>query len=104
VSRRRRRGAHQHVVIAGAIVRHSFEKGHEWFRTGVLGMAVGSVSTLLFIAAQLLTTPDVLSSSDPRRLLWFVVPVGFVSGLTFDAVYRKLRTQDVTRIDVLNQL
>jgi hypothetical protein len=33
-----------------------------------------------------------------------VVPVGFVSRLTFDAVYRKLRTQDVTRSDVLNQL
>jgi hypothetical protein len=92
------------AAIAGAIVRHSFEKGHEWFRTGVLGMAVGSVSALLFIAAQLLTTPDVLSSSDARRLLWFVVPVGFVAGLTFDAVYRKLRSQDVTRSDVLNQL
>lgn len=92
------------AAIAGAIVRHSFEKGHEWFRTGVLGMAAGSVSALLFIAAQLLTTPDVLSSSDARRLLWFVVPVGFVAGLTFDAVYRKLRAQDVTRSDVLEQL
>jgi len=92
------------AATAGAIVRHSFEKGHEWLRTGVLGMAVGSVSALLFIAAQLLTTPDVLSSSDARRLLWFVVPVGFIAGLTFDAVYRKLRAQDVTRSDVLGQL
>ena len=92
------------AATAGAIVRHSFEKGHEWLRTGVLGMAVGSVSALLFIAAQLLTTPDVLSSSDARRLLWFVVPVGFIAGLTFDAVYRKFRAQDVTRSDVIDQL
>ena len=92
------------AATAGAIVRHSFEKGHEWLRTGVLGMAVGSVSALLFIAAQLLTTPDVLSSSEARRLLWFVVPVGFIAGLTFDAVYRKLRAQDVTRSDVIDQL
>ncbi len=92
------------AAIAGAIVRHSFEEGHEWFRTAVLGMAVGGVSALLFIAAQLLTTPDVLKSADARRLLWFVVPVGFVAGLTFDAVYRKLRAQDVTRSDVLNEL
>jgi hypothetical protein len=92
------------AAIAGAIVRHSFEAGHEWFRTAILGMAVGGVSALLFIAAQLLTSPDVLSSADARRLLWFVVPVGFVAGLTFDAVYRKLRAQDVTRSDVLNEL
>jgi len=92
------------AAIAGAIVRHSFDAGHEWFRTAILGMAVGGVSALLFIAAQLLTTPDVLTSPDARRLLWFVVPVGFVAGLTFDAVYRKLRAQDVTRSDVLDEL
>lgn len=92
------------AAIAGAIVRHSFEEGHEWFRTAVLGMAVGGVSALLFIAAQLLTTPDVLQSSDARRLLWFVVPVGFIAGLTFDVVYRKLRAQDVTHTDVLDKL
>ena len=84
-------------------MRHSFEDGHEWFRTAVLGMAAGGVSALLFIAAQLLTSPDVLKSADARRLLWFVVPVGFVAGLTFDAVYRKLRAQDVVRSDALGQ-
>lgn len=92
------------AAIAGAIVRHSFDKGREWFRTAILGMAVGGAAGLLFIAAQLLTSPDVLNTSDARRLLWFVVPVGFIAGLTFDTVYRKLRAQDVTRGDVLNQL
>lgn len=92
------------AAIAGAIVRHSFDEGHQWFRTAVLGMAVGGVSALLFVAAQLLTAPDVLTSPDARRLLWFVVPVGFIAGLTFDVVYRKLRAQDVTRSDVLSEL
>ena len=92
------------AFIAGAIVRHSFDRGHEWLRTAILGMAVGGAAGLLFIAAQLLTSPDVLSTADARRLLWFVVPVGFVAGLTFDAVYRKLRSQDVTRSDVLSEL
>jgi hypothetical protein len=91
------------AATSGAIMRHSFEDGHEWFRTAVLGMAAGGVSALLFIAAQLLTSPDVLKSADARRLLWFVVPVGFVAGLTFDAVYRKLRAQDVVRSDALGQ-
>ena len=96
-------GAPVLAATAGAIVRHSFDEGHEWFRTAILGMAAGGVACLLFIAAQLLTTPDILDSSDARRLLFFVVPVGFVAGLTFDDVYRKLRAADVTRSDVFQR-
>ena len=91
------------AATAGAIIRHSFDQGHEWFRTAVLGMAAGGVASLLFIAAQLLTTPDILESADARRLLFFLVPVGFVAGLTFDDVYRKLGATDVTRSDALNR-
>lgn len=96
-------GAPLLAATAGAIVRHSFDKGRDWFRTAVLGMAAGAVASLLFIAAQLLTTPNILESTDARRLLFFVVPVGFVAGLTFDDVYRKLRAEDVTRSNVLQQ-
>ncbi len=96
-------GAPLLAAISGAIVRHSFDKGRDWFRAAVLGMAAGAIASLLFIAAQLLTTPDILASADARRLLFFVVPVGFVAGLTFDDVYRKLRAQDVTRSNVLQQ-
>jgi hypothetical protein len=91
------------AAIAGAIIRHTFDEGHEWLRTAVLGMAAGAIASLLFVAAQLLTTPDVLESADARRLLFFVVPVGFIAGLTFDDVYRKLRAQDVARTDVLQR-
>jgi len=96
-------GAPLLAATAGAIVRHSFDGGREWFRTAILGMAAGAIASLLFIAAQLLTTPDILESADARRLLFFVVPVGFVAGLTFDDVYRKLRAEDVTRTNVLQQ-
>ena len=92
-------GAPVLAAAAGAIVRHAFDQGREWVKTAVVGMMVGGIAALLFIAAQLLTTPDVLESADARRLLFFVVPVGFVAGLTFDDVYRKLRGLDVTKTD-----
>jgi hypothetical protein len=94
-------GAPVLAAAAGAIVRHAFDEGREWLKTAVVGMMVGGISALLFIAAQLLTTPDVLESADARRLLFFVVPVGFIAGLTFDDVYRKLRGQDVTKTNAI---
>jgi len=92
-------GAPALAAAAGAIVRHVSDDGHEWVKTTVLGTMVGAVAALLFIAPQLLTSPDVLKSEDAARLLFFVVPVGFVAGLTYDDVYRKLRRQDVTKVD-----
>ena len=94
-------GAPVLAAAAGAIVRHAFDQGREWLKTAVVGMMVGGTSALLLVAAQLLTTPDVLQSADARRLLFFVVPVGFIAGLTFDDVYRKLRAQDVTKINAI---
>jgi hypothetical protein len=94
-------GAPVLAAAAGAIVRHAFDEGREWVKTAVLGMMVGGISSLLFIAAQLLTTPGVLESTDARRLLFFVVPVGFIAGLTFDDVYRKLRGLDVTKANAV---
>lgn len=96
-------GAPLLAATAGAIMRQAFDQGRDWLRTAVLGMAAGAIASLLFIAAQLLTTPDVLQSADARRLLFFVVPVGFIGGLTFDDVYRRLRSADVTRTNVLQQ-
>lgn len=89
------------AAASGAIVRNAFEESREWLKTAALGIMVGGISALLFVAAQLLTTPDVLQSADARRLLFFVLPVGFIAGLTFDDVYRKLRGQDVTKTDAL---
>lgn len=91
------------VATCGAIIRNTFDRGHEWWRTAILGLAAGAIAGLLFIAAQLATTPDVLDGSGARRLLFFVLPVGFIAGLTFDAVYAKLRAEDVTNIAPLKR-
>jgi hypothetical protein len=39
-----------------------------------------------------------------RRLLFFVFPIGFVAGLTFDAVYAKLRGSDVSHAATLDNI
>jgi len=95
-------GAPALAAAAGAIVRHASDDGHEWVKTTVLGTMVGAVAALLFIAPQLLASPDVLKSEDAARLMFFVVPVGFVAGLTYDDVYRKLRRQDVAKVDAFH--
>jgi hypothetical protein len=89
-------------AAAGALIRNTLDGGTEWVRPAVLGLAAGAISALLFIAAQLATTPDALAGDGAQRLLFFVVPVGFVAGLTFDAVYAKLRATDVTQTSVLH--
>jgi hypothetical protein len=52
---------------------------------------------VLFLAAQLATNPDLLKGDSAARLGYFVVPVGFVAGLAFDAVLAKLRGTDVVQ-------
>ena len=91
------------VAPCGAIIRNTLDEGRRWWRTAVLGMVAGAVAGLLFVAAQLSTTPDVLDGPAARRLLLFVLPVGFIAGLTFDAVYSKLRTQDVADTTALTR-
>jgi hypothetical protein len=88
-------------AISGAIIRNAFDQGTDWLRPAVLGLAAGCISFLLFVAAQLAATPNILEGPSARRLLFFVLPLGFIAGLTFDAVYAKLRAVDVTPADVL---
>jgi hypothetical protein len=88
------------AAAAGALIRTSLDIGRDWVRAGVLGAAAGLITGLLYVASQLVGTPDVLAADDPEavgRLLFFVLPIGFVAGLTFDAVYAKLRGTDVSQ-------
>lgn len=82
------------TATAGAISRTAVDRGDGWGRAAVLGMSAGAIAVLLFISAQLATSPDLLSGPDARRLLFFVLSVGFIAGFTFDAVYAKVRQQD----------
>ncbi|WP_459647038.1 hypothetical protein [Kitasatospora sp. Ki12] len=90
------------AAISGAITRTSVDRGGDWYRASALGMAAGAVAFLLFVTAQLATSPDILAGPGARRLLFFVVSVGFIAGFTSDAVYAKLRQQDVLDMSGLN--
>ncbi|MEU4510911.1 hypothetical protein AB0G05_15575 [Nonomuraea wenchangensis] len=90
------------AATCGAIVRNAADQADDWIRTTVLGATAGAIAFMLFVAAQLATTPDLLEGAGARRLLFFVIPVAFTAGLTFDAVYSKLRSQDVTNTSTLD--
>jgi len=65
------------------------------------------ITGVLYIVAQLIGAPDVLTTAQPdsvRRLLFFVLAIGFVAGLTFDAVYTKLRGKDVSQTAALDAI
>ncbi|MFI9360084.1 hypothetical protein ACIG5E_03315 [Kitasatospora sp. NPDC053057] len=90
------------AATSGAITRTSVDRGGDWYRASALGLAAGAVAFLLFVTAQLATSPDILVGSGARRLLFFVVSVGFIAGFTSDAVYAKLRQQDVLDMSALS--
>jgi hypothetical protein len=76
--------------------------------TSALGLVAGGVSGLLFISAQLSAIPDVgnevaakLQEAQASRLVPFALAIGFVAGLTLDAVFRKLTGLDVVRTEVV---
>ena len=95
------------AAAAGALIRTSLDAGREWARVGVLGGAAGLITGLLYVASQLVGDPDVLQTSEAenvRRLFFFVLPIGFVAGLTFDAIYAKLRGADVSQAKTFEKL
>jgi hypothetical protein len=69
--------------------------------TAALGLIAGGVAGLLFITAQLSTAApgangsEIVSIPQARKLVPFAVLIGFVAGLTLDAVFRKLIASDV---------
>jgi hypothetical protein len=74
--------------------------------TAALGLIAGGVAGLLFITAQVTTAPtpspavgqevaQIVSTEQARKLVPFGVLIGFIAGLTLDAVFRKLIASDV---------
>lgn len=89
---------------AGSIIRVVTDLGRDWTKTAVLGLAAGGVAFLLFVAAQVAATPDILDTEGSHRLLVFGLPTSFVAGLTFDVVYERLKRTDVVRTSVESQV
>jgi hypothetical protein len=88
--------------------------------TMALGLIAGGVAGLLFVSAQLAAVPATLENaggdetsvvlaaaeqlqqlqaSQAGRLVPFAVSIGFVAGLTLDAVFRRLLNLDVVKTD-----
>jgi hypothetical protein len=65
----------------------------------LLGLVAGAVSALLYLAAQLFTGTGVnlgdLTSRQYQGAAWFAFIIGFIAGLTFEAVFRRLEETDV---------
>ncbi|MFI5914869.1 hypothetical protein [Dactylosporangium sp. NPDC051541] len=80
------------AAVAGAVIRDSFGTDQRWTRSALRGLGAAAVSVPLYIASQLLAVPGLLDDLDVRRLLFFLVPLGFAAGFTFDLVFDRIRT------------
>ena len=75
--------------------------------TAALGLIAGGVAGLLFVTAQVTTAAptgqlgEIVSPDQARKLVPFGVLIGFVAGLTLDAVFRKLIASDVVDVSAI---
>ena len=70
--------------------------------TGALGLIAGGIAGLLFVTAQMTAVPANLVTSElASRLVPFGIAVGFIAGLTLDAVFRKLIASDVVELSAV---
>jgi hypothetical protein len=68
--------------------------------TVILGLVAGGIAGLLFVMAQLTADPQLIAGTNSvldyaQRTILFAVGIGFIAGLTSDAVFAKLLGQDV---------
>jgi hypothetical protein len=73
--------------------------GQSVIRNGALGFIIGGISALLFVLAQVFANPTDLEATIKAeqlgRLIPFVISIGFIAGLTLEAVYKRLRETPV---------
>jgi len=85
---------------SGATVRMFLpEASNPNFKSIFLGLAAGAISGVLLLASHL------VAKTDPHNfvILMTAVAAGFIAGLTFDGVFKKLESVDVLRTDVLKK-
>jgi hypothetical protein len=84
---------------------------HFLLQTSALGMTAGLIAALLFAVAQLTTNPEIkklgTALAEPaagiRWLVVFELIIGFIAGLTMDAVFTKLEGMNVLDADLLQR-
>jgi hypothetical protein len=86
---------------AGATVRVLTDESPGGFgRMAGLGLIAGGISVLTYLLAQLAASPTASAAPDSWQrglaLMGFVVGVGFIAGLTSDAVFKRLQKTDLT--------
>jgi hypothetical protein len=69
--------------------------------TAALGLVAGGVAGLLFITAQVTTVAETVTATQAGKLVPFGVVIGFIAGLTLDAVFRKLIASDVVELSAV---
>lgn len=105
--------------VAGATIRLVFDRfqgspmsKQSAITTAALGLIAGGIAGLLFITAQMTALPQDaagatealirdLQTKQASRLVPFGVAVGFIAGLTLDAVFRKLLSSDVVELSAV---
>jgi hypothetical protein len=90
--------------VAGAIIRNVLDDGTEWTKTMLLGLGAGAVAMLLFVAGQLATSPDALKEKGVTTLAVLAIAAGLIAGVTFDAVFKKVISQDVVNVGALEKV
>jgi hypothetical protein len=70
--------------------------------TAALGLIAGGVAGALFVAAQVNILPKDQIAAHAGKLTPFGVAVGFIAGLTLDAVFRKLIASDVLDLSAVD--
>ena len=83
------------AAVAGSLLRNYQADDPTWGWAAARGLGAGLVTVFLYIAGELLTVPDLMTKLDPQRLLFFLVPLGFAAGFTFDLVFERLRTEQI---------
>ena len=99
--------------VAGSTIRLVFDASQgsapvstqNTLTTVALGLIAGGAAGLLFIAAQITTAPSqsgvMVTPEQAKKLVLFGVLIGFVAGLTLDAVFRKLISTDVVNVSAI---
>ncbi|TQM84463.1 hypothetical protein FHX81_6909 [Saccharothrix saharensis] len=88
-------------AVGGALLRDRVSNPLDHLWAVARGLGAGLLSALLYVASQLLTTPDLFDRLDATRLLWFVIPLGIAAGLTSETVYAKVRKAQIVDVTAL---